>query len=240
MPDPDELVRQLAAESVAAGDPTGWFERLYVASTEDASVVPWDRDAPQRLLVAWAETNGLTGGGRRALVVGCGLGADAEYVAGLGYETTAFDVSETAVRIARDRYPDSPVRYLAADLLDPPAEWRAAFDLVVESYTVQSLPVPAHRRAIERLTRLVAPGGTLIVIAAGRDEGQPVPVGPPWPLTGAEIAGFAVDGLQMVRVEDIRDPASSMGRRWRAELRKGGGVRLDGDELPPVATSQRP
>lgn len=220
MPDPDELVQRLAAESVAVGDPTGWFERLYAASTEDASVVPWDRAAPQRLLVEWAEASGLAGGGRRALVVGCGLGADAEYVAGLGYETTAFDVSETAVRIARDRFPASPVRYLAADLLDPPAAWREAFDLVVESYTVQSLPESAHATAIERLTHLVAPGGTLIVIAMGRYATQPVLEGPPWPLVDAEIAAFAADGLRPVRVEDIADPQSRTGRRWRAEFRK--------------------
>ena len=218
MTDPDELVHRLAAES--DDDPTGWFERLYAASTEDASVVPWDRDAPQPLLVAWAQASGVAGGGRRALVVGCGLGADAEYVAGLGYETTAFDVSETAVRIARERFPGSPVRYLAADLLDPPVAWHGAFDLVVESYTVQSLPESAHGRAIEQLSRLVAVGGTVIVIAFGRDAAQRVAAGPPWPLTDAEIAAFAADGLQPVRVEDIRDERAPMGRRWRAEFRR--------------------
>jgi SAM-dependent methyltransferase len=215
--DPDELVHQLAAESLAVDDPTGWFERLYVAATEDAAVVPWDRDAPQVRLVEWVEANGVTGAGRRALVVGCGLGADAEYVAGLGFDTTAFDVSETAVRIARERFPGSPVRYVAADLLDPPFDQS---DLVVESYTVQSLPEWAHRRAIEQVARLVAPGGTLIVIAAGRDAAQPVGEGPPWPLTEAEIAAFGTDGLQPVRVEDIRDGRPPMGRRWRAEFRR--------------------
>jgi SAM-dependent methyltransferase len=220
MPDPDELVRQLAAQSLAVDDPTGWFERLYVAATEDPSVVPWDRGGPQARLVEWAAATGVTGGGRRALVVGCGLGADAEYVAGLGFDTTAFDVSETAVRIARERFPGSPVRYLVADLLDPPVAWRAAFDLVVESYTVQSLPESAHPGAIEQVTRLVAPGGTLLVIAAGRDAREPVREGPPWPLTEAEIAAFAVAGLQPVRIEDIRDDRSSMGRRWRAEFRR--------------------
>jgi len=218
--DPDELVYQLAAESIAADDPTGWFERLYVAATDDASVVPWDRGLPHPMLVEWVAAKRLTGAGRRALVVGCGLGADAEYVAGLGYDTTAFDVSETAVRIARDRFPGSPVRYLAADLLDPPAAWREAFALVVESYTVQSLPESAHRRAIGQLTRLVARGGTLIVIAAGREAAEPVPQGPPWPLTDAEIAAFAADGLQPVRVEDIADPRAPMRRRWRAEFHR--------------------
>jgi SAM-dependent methyltransferase len=215
--DPDELVHRLAAESLAVDDPTGWFERLYVASTEDASVVPWDRGAPNPRLVEWAEATTPTGEGR-ALVVGAGLGADAEYLAGFGYETTAFDVSETAVRIARDRNPGSRVRYAVADLLDPPGEWHRAFDLVVEIYTVQSLPEAEHPRAIAAVAGLVAPGGRLLVIAMGRFAEDRVDEGPPWPLSDAEIASFTVHGLTPVRVEDIRDPAARTGRRWRAEF----------------------
>src|SRR5258708_7714077 len=116
--DPDEQTRAIAAESLAAGDPTGWFERLYAAAQDGAAVVPWDRAAPSQLLVQWAQRRQITGVGRSALIVGCGLGRDAEYVAGLGYETVAFDISETAVRAARLRHPDSPVRYVVADLLD--------------------------------------------------------------------------------------------------------------------------
>jgi SAM-dependent methyltransferase len=211
----DELLYRLAAESIARDDPTGWFERLYVASTADASVVPWDRGAPNPRLVEWATREEIQGSGR-ALVIGAGLGADAEYLAELGYETTAFDVSETAVRIARDRNPGSPVRYLAADLLDPPFD---QFDLVVEIYTVQSMPEATHARAIEQVAAFVAPGGRLLVIAAGRYAEQEIEEGPPWPLTDAEIGAFATHGLTPVRIEDIRDPAARMGRRWRAEFR---------------------
>lgn len=73
----------------------------------------------------------------RAVVVGCGLGADAEYLAVLDSETVAFDVSATAVDPSRQGWPASTVRYLAADLIAPPLEWREAFDLVVEVITVQ-------------------------------------------------------------------------------------------------------
>jgi ubiquinone/menaquinone biosynthesis C-methylase UbiE len=75
-------------------------------------------------------------------VVGCGLGDDAEYVAGRGFDTVAFDISASAIRAARRRYPDSAVHYVTADLLDPPGEWERAFDLVVESLTLQALPDP--------------------------------------------------------------------------------------------------
>ena len=204
--------RRLAAESLAAGDPTGWFEKLYAEAGAGTAEVPWDVPEPSRFLAAWARERGLDGGGRSALVVGCGLGRDAEFLAGLGFQVTAFDISETAVRTARERNPGSPVTYVPADLLDPPAQWRGRFDLVVESNNVQALPAEVRARAIANVGPMVAPGGTLLVLAAaaiGSDEG------PPWPLTRAEIDAF---GLTVVSVERLSDPGDPLHARWRAEF----------------------
>lgn len=218
--DPDEHSRRLAAESLAANDPTGWFERLYVQADEGRAVVPWDRAAPNRLLVEWAESNRPDGSGRTAMVVGCGLGEDAEYVAGLGFDTTAFDLSETAIQMVRRGFPESAVRYRAANLLDPPAEWAATFDFVLESLTVQSMPVPLHEPAIAQVGRMVAPGGRLLVIATGRDDANAETDGPPWRLTEAEIEAFATDGLRPVRIERLEDAANPDVLRWRAEFHR--------------------
>src|SRR5689334_10520121 len=137
---PEEYADRPAAESIADDDPTGWFERLYADAAGGDAVVPWDRGRPTPQLVEWAEGTDLTGNGRRALVVGAGLGDNAEYIARHGFATVAFDVSPTAVQLARQRFPDSIVEYRVADLLDPPADWRDAFDLVVEVATIQALP----------------------------------------------------------------------------------------------------
>jgi SAM-dependent methyltransferase len=215
----EERARSLATGSVGAGDPTGWFERLYAAAEAGAGIVPWDREEPHPLLVRWAAERGLHGDGRRALVVGSGTGDDAEFIAGLGFDTVAFDISASAVRAARRRYPGSLVRYEVANLLYPPAGWRRAFDLVVESLTLQSLPDPPRRDAIRRVGELVAPGGTLIVNTRARDEADDPIDGPPWALTRAEIDAIAASGLEPVRIEDIDEPEA---RRWRAEFRRPG------------------
>ncbi|MFC5833861.1 class I SAM-dependent methyltransferase [Nonomuraea insulae] len=213
--DPDEDAIRLAAESLAQGDATGWFERLYAESATGDAIVPWDSRSPHFLLADW----GAPGHGR-ALVVGAGLGDDAEFVAGLGYETVAFDVSESAVRLAQERFQGSEVRYQVADLLDPPAAWRRAFDLVVEVMTVQALPEPLHARAIAKVAEFVGPGGTLLVIASGREEGGPV-FAPPWPLTPSEIETFAAGGMERVKVEELRDGER---HRWRATFRRPAAV----------------
>lgn len=146
--DPDARTRELAAESVEDDDATGWFERLYGEVAHGEASVPWDRGVPHFLLTEWASARSLDGKGKRALVVGCGFGRDSEYVARFGFDTVAFDVSTTAVRLARERYPDSDVEYVVADLLEPPPEWRRAFDLVARVSPSSRCPTRrAHRRS---------------------------------------------------------------------------------------------
>jgi hypothetical protein len=81
---------------------------------------------------------------------------------------------------------------------------------------VQSLPRELRAAAIARVRRFVAPGGTLLVIAAVKDTAADRPDGP-WPLTRAEMESFAADGLERLRLEDFRDADA---HRWRAELRR--------------------
>jgi pimeloyl-ACP methyl ester carboxylesterase/SAM-dependent methyltransferase len=209
----DEQGDRLAARSLAAGDPTGWFDHLYRQGTSGEVPMPWNRAQPHPLLVGWAQPQRIDGHGRRAVVVGCGLGADAEYVAGLGFDTTAFDIAPAAIREACRRHPHTPVHYHTADLLDPPNHWLHAFDLVVEIITVQALPGPPRRQAIVNVGRLVAPGGTLLAIAAAHGEAAEAGSGPPWPLTRGEIDTFATDGLTSASVELISDGDTA---RWRA------------------------
>jgi SAM-dependent methyltransferase len=203
--------RRFAAASLAAGDATGWFERLYAEAAEGRASVPWDVPEASVNLREFALPPGE---GRRALVVGCGPGRDAEHVAALGYAVTAFDISETAIAVARERHPDSPVDYRVADLLDPPPQWRRAFAFVLESNNVQALPAAIRARAIAAVSELVAPGGMLLVLAAAATDSPGE--GPPWPLTRAEVDAFATEGLRQVSVDELASPGSRLLVRWRA------------------------
>jgi SAM-dependent methyltransferase len=201
----------LAAESLAAGDPTGWFDRLYEAGRRGEVDLPWDRGEPHPLLAEWARERTPNGRGRRAVVVGCGLGHDAEFVATLGFDVVGFDVSRAAISTARERRPDSPVHYEVADLFDLPPPWSRAFDLVVEVYSVQALPVDVRPQVAGSVAGLVAAGGTLVVVDGVRDDPDPG-AGPPWLLTRDEVGLFAV-GLDTVRIQRLDD-------RWLAEFRR--------------------
>ena len=215
----EEIAGRMAAESIAAGDPTGWFEQLYAAAAAGRTTVPWDRGEVSRYITQWTTARRLHGAGRSAVVVGTGLGDDAEFIAGLGFKTTAFDISPTAIATARRRFPGSTVRYETADLLRPPPAWHQAFDLVVESLILQALPDPPRRDAIISLGGLVAPGGTLIVVARACEQHQSVE-GPPWAVCREEIDALADGGLEAVRIEELTDAQMAWPRRWRAEYRR--------------------
>jgi SAM-dependent methyltransferase len=211
----DILGDKLAAESFARGDATGWFDRLYAAGVTGEVSMPWDRSEPHPLLQEWAERRGLAGAGRTAVVVGCGLGADAEYLAGLGFRTTGFDVAETAVRLARERNPGTEVDYRVADLRDLPADWVGAFDLVVEIFTMQALPPGPRADAVRGIASLVAPGGTLLAVAFRPAPGTDLEQGPPFALPRAAMDDLAVDGISVLQAEELDGP------RWRVEYRRG-------------------
>ncbi|MGB9466593.1 MAG: class I SAM-dependent methyltransferase [Candidatus Acidiferrum sp.] len=206
--------RQLAAEYVGKGDPTGWFEVLYKEAEEGKSIVPWaDHGVNSGLIEFWRENPQATDA-KKALVIASGLGDDAEQLSAWGFETTAFDVSETAIRTARKRFPESKVKFRVADLFHPPAEWERGFDFVFEANTVQALPVRMRSEAIRRIAALVRPGGKLLAIVRGRELDEPEGE-LPWPLTRAQMNEFVRAGLTEESLEEYFDNEVPPARRFR-------------------------
>jgi SAM-dependent methyltransferase len=214
----DEM-RRLARESIERGDATGWFEELYRRAAGSWERIPWADLAPNPYLLEWlASPEGRADAGT-CLVVGCGLGDDAEALAAAGLRVTAFDISETAIEGCRARYPESRVEYAVADVLAPPPAWRGRFDLVFESYTLLVLPEPARAEAVAELARLVAPGGRLLVLCRAREQSDPVGA-LPWPLTREELDAFRAHGLQELSLVSFMDREDPPVRRFRALYRR--------------------
>lgn len=217
MTTPDERMNEIVTSHT--GEYTGVFEKVYAAAAQGEVEVPWSEVRDRHFwLREWAKERGLDGSGKRALVVGCGYGHDAEFVATLGYDTTAFDISPTAIDLARGRHPDSKVNYVVADLFAPPADWVQAFDLVVEISTVQALPRSMRRQVTDAIGGFLAPGGALIVIMGAQDEDAEDAEFGPWYMTRAEIDAFESGGLREVNVEERVSEQDQSIRRWVAEF----------------------
>jgi SAM-dependent methyltransferase len=213
-----QFARKLAKEFVARGDPLGWFEALYTEG--DASKIPWADQKVNPNFEEWLGQRKIQGRGKKALEVGCGLGDNAERLAELGFEVTAFDISPTAADWCQRRFPQSRVRYAVEDLFHAPETWKEAFDFVLESYTLQVLPPDLRGPAIQRISSFVAPGGTLLVIARGRNPEDPKGE-MPWPLVREELKEFEAHGLRGVKFEEYMDKDDPPVRRFRVEYRRG-------------------
>ena len=91
-----------------------------------------------------------------------------------------------------------------ADLFALDPAWKGKFDLVVESRTIQALPLSVRKEAIAAMAPLVALGGKLVVITRYRDT-EAEPDGPPWALSESELKQFQELGLQEMHREEFVD-----------------------------------
>ncbi|HUY08149.1 MAG TPA: class I SAM-dependent methyltransferase [Candidatus Dormibacteraeota bacterium] len=210
--------RLLAASAVAEGRPLDWFEQLYASARAGEAEVPWANQQVNPNLQSWLLLNPAVM--HRTLVVGCGYGDDAQWLAAQGCEVTAFDIAPSAIERCSERFPGTSVHYQVANLLDPPRKWLASpFDLVVEAYTIQALPPSSteRRAAMSMLPNLTA--GALLVIARARAEGED-PGSMPWPLHRGEFHPLFERGMQELLFEDYLDPADPTVRRFRGTFVK--------------------
>jgi SAM-dependent methyltransferase len=210
-----ERTEEIAREFYAQGDATGWFDALYREAEGNIEKIPWADLEPNPNFVAWLEKHKLVGAGKKAVVIGCGLGDDAEEMAQHNFEVTAFDISPKAIEWARRIHPETQVNYLVADLFDLPNELKGNFDFVLEVYTVQALPIDLRNKAIKAIAELVAPNGELLYVGRGADEGETTE-NPPFPIRKSELEKFVEAGLTEIEFEDFHDQKEPPTRRFRA------------------------
>lgn len=158
----------------------------------------WGTDANPVLVAEVAEIAGARPG--RALDAGCGEGADVRWLAARGWDATGLDFSAVAVENARSIAAEQGLAatFEVADLTayEPSEQW----DLVTSHY----LHVPDLPAVVTRLSRAVAPGGTLLIVGhhpADAEAGIPRP-GRAKLFTPADLVAAVPDDWEVVVAED--------------------------------------
>ena len=175
---------------------TQWFDVLYKEHKESHENIPWARLTVNPLLEAYLNKNEHHHG--KALVIGCGLGDDAVALEAAGYEVTAIDVSQTALEVAKERFPESNVAFEKQDIFEMPECYLGYFDFVFEALTIQSLPVEFREKMIKAIADTLAPKAHLLLVAHKKEAEF---TGPPWPLQAHELEWFKKYGLKELSCE---------------------------------------
>jgi SAM-dependent methyltransferase len=212
-----QYARELAKEYLSKGEPLAWFEKLYADGQSDFSLIPWADFRPNPNLVDFVSAHRSKLGSGSCLVIGCGLGDDAEYLSSLGFDVDSFDISPTAIRICQQRFPDSKVRYFVDDITD--FRTGTHYDFVFESYTMQVLPGDLRAHALKLLPALLNENGLLLFICRAREKDEAIDH-IPWPLTIDELDPLK-NSLTCISFEDYCDAnENSEVRRFRILYQK--------------------
>lgn len=193
---PISSINELVNQALTQNQPSAWFEQLYSQASGDATQIPWANLQPNPHLMKWMKSYRNKINGQKALVTGCGLGDDAEALTQAEFKVTAFDVSPTAIDWCHQRFPQSQVKYVVADLLNLDSDWVNQFDFILSSRTIQALPVSVRPQVVENLAKLLTSGGTIVILTQMRDT-DASPEGPPWPVSRGELFWFQDYGLEL-------------------------------------------
>ncbi|MFG2650281.1 class I SAM-dependent methyltransferase [Streptomyces sp. NPDC048436] len=166
-------------------DAASWWDGFY---TDRSRPVPFFVAKPDENLASYVDRGLLVPG--RALDLGCGPGRNALYLASLGFQVDAVDLSPTAVEWAgeRAREAGADIRFHCGDAFEfyrgdafesyrgdafepAAAELRGPYDLIYDSGCFHHLP--PHRRVsyLDLLDRALAPGGHLALTSFAAGEG---------------------------------------------------------------------
>ncbi|MFC5367550.1 class I SAM-dependent methyltransferase [Salinirubrum litoreum] len=143
----------------------------------------WDIGRPQRAFVRLAASGLLRG---PVLDIGCGTGELSLYLARQGYDVLGIDLSELAIRQAREkaRWRGIPAEFLVWDALyvSRLADAGLRFRTVVDSAMFHVLGDAERDRLVGELRALLPPGGLYCVLGDARWDDRSI-----YGLTPAEL-----------------------------------------------------
>jgi len=153
-------------------DPYRWEERYQTGD------IPWDSRQPDRHLQQVMASLDVPRGA--ALDIGCGTGAHALWLAGLGFDVVGLDLSPTAIAEAQAHASEAGVgcQLVTLDFLQEPPPG-GPFDFVYDRGCFHTFDDPAERALFaSRVAENLAPGGVWHSLI-GSTDGPPRDTGPP-------------------------------------------------------------
>lgn len=187
---------------------------------------PWDTGKPSSQLIRVLRQHRIKPG--RALVLGCGSGTNAVYLAQQGFEVTGVDLAPTALRLAEQKAAAAGVQvnWVLADVLDLPD--LGTFDFVFDRGCYHGVRRQGADRYVRSLLKATRPGSRILILAGNANE-PPPHYGPPR-VSEAEVRGDFRGPFRFVALDEFRFDGRLPGDRrplgWSILLERT-------DDVPP-------
>jgi 2-polyprenyl-3-methyl-5-hydroxy-6-metoxy-1,4-benzoquinol methylase len=151
---------------------TDWEQRYIEKDT------PWDSGKPSTELQRLVSEGKVKPG--RVLELGCGTGTNAIFLASLGFEVTAVDLSLTALERAREKAREAKVtvNFIQADVTALP-DLGGPFPFVFDRGTYHVVRTVNLSGFQKMLAKVVEPLGIYLILAGNANTLAPTDVGPP-------------------------------------------------------------
>ena len=165
-----------------------FFENVYKNASENLDKIPWATfEANEYLQDFFKNKQKVTN--KKALVIGCGLGDDAQFLSKMGYIVDAIDISPTSIKLAKQRFDNRDINFSVEDIFSLPSNMINNYDFIYEGLTIQSID-PKHRiQLIEIISGLNNTKGELLLYTNYQEDIDTFG-GPPWPLYKRDLALF--------------------------------------------------
>ena len=159
-----------------------------------------------RMLTDWLPRLDLHGG--VALDLGCGVGAEAEYLAKNGFMVDAIDKSETVVKTAKERTSGLTVEVIQGDFREF-ALRPGYYALAVAVNSLPFVPKEECRTLLQSVQESIKPGGAVILSVYGPEHA--------WANSRADMSFWGVDefrdlwkGWDIQAIDEVKGPAPLM------------------------------
>lgn len=203
-----EILTPSLWEESQKSESQNWDQRYHESDT------PWDigqshpafRDLMPRLKLSKC----------RVLVLGCGNGHDAAFMAQNGHHVTAVDISEQALLNAKNKYSDLNIDWVCHDIFNLPKDFHQSFDLILEHTCFCAIPPEKRSDLVKIWNQCLIPTGYLLGVFFLMDK----PEGPPFGGSEWEYRQRLKDKFHFLfwgRPDDINS-SSLQGRQFKELL----------------------
>jgi SAM-dependent methyltransferase len=180
---------------------------------------PWDTGRVSEPLMLAVKSGSLSP--CRAVVLGCGSGTNAVYLAEQGFEVTGIDIAPTGLSLAADkaRQAKVDVRWILADVTAPPD--LGSFDFVFDRGCYHGVRQQNAEGYVAALAKLTRPGSQVLILAGNAKDQRR---GGPPKVTEDQIRGdfqkhFVISELKETRFGGA-DADAQGALAWAISLRR--------------------